>query len=86
VNNPTLFDDLRMTLKEAIDLTVASILAYAPRYQHWAIAYSGGKDSTATVTQIAHPRSKNLCTACLQDARSLVKQPAQSVREWRQAA
>lgn len=52
--NPSLFDDMRSTLAEAIELTIASILAYADRYQHWAIAYSGGKDSSATVTLIAH--------------------------------
>ena len=52
--NPSLFEDMRMTLAEAIELTVASILAYADRYQHWAIAYSGGKDSSATATLIAH--------------------------------
>lgn len=52
--NPSLFEDMRSTLAEAIELTVASILAYADRYQHWAIAYSGGKDSSATVTLIAH--------------------------------
>jgi DNA sulfur modification protein DndC len=43
-----------MVLKEAIDLTVASLLSYAPRYDHWAIAYSGGKDSSATVSIVAH--------------------------------
>lgn len=51
---PSLFADDRMQMKEAIDLTVASLSAYALRYRHWAIAFSGGKDSTATVTLIAH--------------------------------
>lgn len=50
----TLFDDARMKLGEAIELSVVSLNAYAERYQHWAIAYSGGKDSTATVTLVAH--------------------------------
>ena len=50
--NPSLFEDMRSTLAEAIELTVASILAYAERYQHWALAYSGGKDSSATVLRI----------------------------------
>lgn len=50
----TLFDDARMPLKEAIQLSVESIQSYAPRYQHWAVAYSGGKDSSATVTLVAH--------------------------------
>src|ERR1700744_4924025 len=53
-SNPTLFDGMRSTLKEAIELTKQSLLAYAATHQHWAIAYSGGKDSSATVTIIAH--------------------------------
>lgn len=52
--NANLFEDARMNLKEAIQLSVESLKEYAPRYQHWAIAYSGGKDSTATVTLVAH--------------------------------
>lgn len=43
-----------MVLKDAIELTVESLCHYAPRYRHWAVAYSGGKDSSATVTIIAH--------------------------------
>ena len=67
MTNPTLFDDMRSTLGEAIELTIGSILTYADHYQHWAIAYSGGKDSSATVTLVAHlietgriPRPKSL--------------------------
>ncbi len=52
--SPTLFEDLRTTLKEAIELTRQSLLAYAQTHHHWAIAYSGGKDSSATVTIVAH--------------------------------
>jgi DNA sulfur modification protein DndC len=43
----------RMTMEEAIQLTIESLQAYGPEYRHWAIAYSGGKDSSATVTVIA---------------------------------
>lgn len=43
-----------MTMQEAIRLTVQSLQAYGTRYRHWCIAYSGGKDSSATVTLIAH--------------------------------
>jgi len=39
-------------LDEAIELTVASLLAYWERHGHYAIAWSGGKDSTATLTLI----------------------------------
>lgn len=50
----SLFDGERMTMDESIDLTIRSMQAYADQYRHWAIAYSGGKDSTATVTLITH--------------------------------
>lgn len=46
----TLWDNQRMTLEEAISTSVASLNAYAARYDHWSIAYSGGKDSSATVS------------------------------------
>lgn len=49
-----LFEDQRITMQEAIDLTVNSLRTYGERYRHWCIAYSGGKDSTATVTLVAH--------------------------------
>lgn len=41
-----------MVLDEAIELTVQSLLAYWGRHGHYAIAWSGGKDSTATLTVI----------------------------------
>jgi DNA sulfur modification protein DndC len=44
------FDSERLTLLDSIDLTRQSLLAYAEQYRHWAIAFSGGKDSTALVT------------------------------------
>lgn len=46
----SLFDDQRLTLVEAIDLSLASLKEYGQRYAHWSVAYSGGKDSSATVT------------------------------------
>ena len=49
----SLFDDQRTTLAEVIELSLASLRSYGERYQHWSIAYSGGKDSSATVTFIA---------------------------------
>jgi DNA sulfur modification protein DndC len=54
MNGPTLFDDMRSTLGEAIEQTKQSLLTYAQTHRHWAIAYSGGKDSSATVTVVAH--------------------------------
>lgn len=44
----------RLTLADAIELTIASLAAYAPDHPDWGIAYSGGKDSTATLTLIVH--------------------------------
>lgn len=48
----SLFEGQRLTLDEAIELTAQSLTAYAATYRHWAIAYSGGKDSTALVTAV----------------------------------
>lgn len=45
----SLFEADRMTLDDALSLTAASLSTYGERYRHWAVAYSGGKDSTATV-------------------------------------
>ena len=36
-------------MDDALEMSVASLGAYGERYRHWAIAYSGGKDSTATL-------------------------------------
>lgn len=49
----SLFDEQRLTLDRAIDLSLESLRAYGERYEHWATAYSGGKDSSATVTFVA---------------------------------
>jgi DNA sulfur modification protein DndC len=46
----SLFEDQRMTFKEAIDTSIASLSAYGAKYSHWMIAYSGGKDSSATAS------------------------------------
>lgn len=44
----------RMVHEEAVELTLASLLAYWPRHAHIAVAWSGGKDSTATLTLLIH--------------------------------
>lgn len=49
----SLFDDQRMTLQGAIELSLASLQEYGRRYRTWVIAYSGGKDSSATATFVA---------------------------------
>lgn len=52
-NQPSFFDNMRLTLEDAIDLSVASLAEYGQRYRHWSVAYSGGKDSSATVAFVA---------------------------------
>jgi DNA sulfur modification protein DndC len=49
---PTLFDSARMLLVDAIDQTAVSLNLYGALYDHWAIAFSGGKDSSAVVTVV----------------------------------
>lgn len=54
MNTPALFTEARLGLEEAIELTVASLNAYRAQYDHWLVGFSGGKDSTATVTLLAY--------------------------------
>lgn len=54
MRNASLFESDRLQLREAIEQTALSLQAYAERYRHWAIAFSGGKDSSAVVTLVAH--------------------------------
>lgn len=49
----SLFEEQRLTLLDAIELSLDSLREYGRRYRHWTVAYSGGKDSSATVTFIA---------------------------------
>ena len=51
---PTLFEGDRMGFDEALEVTAQSLNAYGPKFRHWAIAYSGGKDSSATVAAVVH--------------------------------
>lgn len=44
----------RMRMDEALELTVASMEVHGGAHDHWGIAYSGGKDSSATLTLIVH--------------------------------
>ena len=53
-NAPTLFESERMTMEQSIQLTIDSLCTYAARYQHWAIAFSGGKDSSTVATLVAY--------------------------------
>ncbi|MBF8733068.1 phosphoadenosine phosphosulfate reductase family protein [Pseudomonas guariconensis] len=42
----------RLQMTESIELTIQSLQAYGADHQHWGIAWSGGKDSSATLTLI----------------------------------
>ena len=42
----------RMQMTESIELTIQSMNAYGPMFDHWCIAWSGGKDSTTVLTLI----------------------------------
>lgn len=54
MRQPTLFDSDRKTLEDSIDMTAQSLRAYAESYDHWAIAFSGGKDSSALVAAVIY--------------------------------
>ncbi len=51
---PSLFETERLSFDRSIELTAESLRHYGAFYDHWAIAFSGGKDSSATVTLVAH--------------------------------
>lgn len=45
-----LFGGARIEFDECVKLTIQSLETYGPLYNHWAIAWSGGKDSTTLLT------------------------------------
>lgn len=45
---------VRMVSEEAIELTLQSLRAYWDKHEHVALAWSGGKDSTAMLTLLIH--------------------------------
>lgn len=52
--NPTLFDTTttRLNMRDSIHMTKDVLVEYRERYDRWQISWSGGKDSTATLTLI----------------------------------
>lgn len=50
----SLWESERLTMERSLQLTIESLQSYGAMYKHWAIAYSGGKDSSAVVTLVAH--------------------------------
>jgi len=59
----TLFDGMRLTVDQAVEQSLENLRWYGERYQHWAVAYSGGKDSSATVTFVAWAIRRGLVPA-----------------------
>ena len=57
----------RLQMTESIELTIQSLQAYGAEHEHWGVAWSGAKDSSATLTLIMYlldagkiPRPKSL--------------------------
>jgi DNA sulfur modification protein DndC len=50
----TLFDGVRLSMEEAISQTAKSLNTYFDLFDHVAIAFSGGKDSSAVLTLVLH--------------------------------
>lgn len=48
----TLFEDQRLSMDQSIELTADSLNAYGYGYDHWAIAFSGGKDSSTVLSLV----------------------------------
>ncbi|MYM81110.1 phosphoadenosine phosphosulfate reductase family protein [Duganella sp. FT50W] len=42
----------RLQMTDAIEMTAQSLIAYGASHDHWGIAWSGGKDSSATLTLV----------------------------------
>lgn len=53
MQQPSLLEGERLRLDDAIELSLASLNAYGSLYRRWALAYSGGKGSSATVAFVA---------------------------------
>ncbi|RTL35403.1 MAG: phosphoadenosine phosphosulfate reductase [Rhodocyclaceae bacterium] len=53
----------RLQMSESIELTLQSMQAYGPQHDHWVIAWSGGKDSTATLTVVLYLIAAGLLAA-----------------------
>ncbi|MBF2715706.1 phosphoadenosine phosphosulfate reductase family protein [Agrobacterium vitis] len=52
---PTLFGGAaKLAYDDAVEMTLQSMQAYGKDHDHWVFAFSGGKDSTATLTVVIH--------------------------------
>jgi DNA sulfur modification protein DndC len=52
--NVSLWGEERLTLEQAMALTIETMQAHASTYPHWVGAFSGGKDSTTVATFLMH--------------------------------
>lgn len=83
----TLFEESRLTSGDAMRLTIDSLIEHGTKHDHWAFAWSGGKDSTATLTLAMYliesgqvPRPKQI-TVCYADTRMEITPLAWAARE-----
>lgn len=53
-NQLNMFSAFRSSFHEQEELTIQSMNAYGPLYDHWVFAWSGGKDSSATLTYVVY--------------------------------
>jgi DNA sulfur modification protein DndC len=67
MNTPDFWDQDRLTMTGAIEQTIDSLRAFGATHSHWAIGFSGGKDSGTVASLIPHlirsgkvPRPKTL--------------------------
>lgn len=50
----TLFDHERSSLSDALEVTAESLRIHGTQHRHWCIAFSGGKDSSATLAAVLY--------------------------------
>ncbi|CAB4218329.1 CysH 3'-phosphoadenosine 5'-phosphosulfate sulfotransferase (PAPS reductase)/FAD synthetase and related enzymes [uncultured Caudovirales phage] len=74
-----IFGTKRMTFDEQVALTVQSMNTYGPLHDHWAAAWSWGKDSTALITLIVYlmesgkiPKPKSFTILCADTRMELI--------------
>lgn len=48
----SIFSGSRLQMTDSIEMTIQSLTAYGKSHDHWGLAWSGGKDSSATLTLI----------------------------------
>jgi DNA sulfur modification protein DndC len=60
----SLWGEERLTLEQAMVLTIEAMQAHASAYPHWVVAFSGGKDSTTVATFLMHLIETGHLQAC----------------------